>query len=79
VDFAQLERQDGEGGDFRFGAYERERVPEQRPCWIAWTDDRLKEVIQDNLERSALYGGALSGRGPRYCPSIEDKVVRFPG
>ncbi|HSG47105.1 MAG TPA: FAD-dependent oxidoreductase, partial [Longimicrobiales bacterium] len=49
-----------------------------RPCWITWTGEPLKDLILENLGRSALYGGEISGRGPRYCPSIEDKVVRFP-
>jgi tRNA uridine 5-carboxymethylaminomethyl modification enzyme len=78
VDFARLERQDGEAGDFRFSFYAREPFPEQRPCWITWTGDGLRRVVLENLARSALYGGEISGRGPRYCPSIEDKVVRFP-
>ena len=78
VDYSQVERQDGEPGDFRFSFYVRETVPEQRPCWITWTGDGLKHLIQENLTRSALYGGSISGRGPRYCPSIEDKIVRFP-
>lgn len=78
VDLSRLERQDGEGSDYRFSAYSREDLPEQRPCWITWADERLKRVVTENLEQSALYGGALAGRGPRYCPSIEDKVVRFP-
>jgi tRNA uridine 5-carboxymethylaminomethyl modification enzyme len=78
VDFSRLERQDGEEGDFRFSFYAREVVPEQRPCWITWTGEGLRRVVRENLARSALYGGEISGRGPRYCPSIEDKVVRFP-
>ena len=78
VDFARVERQDGEPEEFRFAGYVREAIPEQRPCWITWTGDALKEVVQRNLQRSALYGGEISGRGPRYCPSIEDKIVRFP-
>ncbi|MBW3534070.1 MAG: tRNA uridine-5-carboxymethylaminomethyl(34) synthesis enzyme MnmG [Gemmatimonadetes bacterium] len=78
VDLARLQRQDGDDEAFRFSAYHDEAVPEQLPCWIAWTGEPLKRVVLENLERSALYGGAISGRGPRYCPSIEDKVVRFP-
>jgi tRNA uridine 5-carboxymethylaminomethyl modification enzyme len=79
VDVSRLERQDGEPEDYRFSVYHREAIPEQRPCWITWTGDGLRDIVGRNLERSALYGGEISGRGPRYCPSIEDKVVRFPG
>ena len=78
VEFTGLERQDGEDTDFRFASYARETVPEQRPCWITWAGEALKAVVRENLARSALYGGSISGRGPRYCPSIEDKIVRFP-
>jgi tRNA uridine 5-carboxymethylaminomethyl modification enzyme len=78
VDFSRLERQDGDTPGYRFSAYAQEAVPEQRPCWITWTGPALREVVHQNLRKSALYGGAISGRGPRYCPSIEDKVLRFP-
>ena len=78
VDLERLERQDGEEGAYRFSAYTREAIPEQMPCWITWAGDPLKQVVHENLSRSALYGGEIAGRGPRYCPSIEDKVVRFP-
>ncbi|HSG07463.1 MAG TPA: tRNA uridine-5-carboxymethylaminomethyl(34) synthesis enzyme MnmG [Longimicrobiales bacterium] len=78
VDYARLERQDGEEAEYRFSLYEREAIPEQRPCWITWSGAGLEQVVRENLHRSALYGGSISGRGPRYCPSIEDKIVRFP-
>ena len=78
VDYSRVERQDGDPEDFRFSAYVEETVPGQLPCWITWTGEGLKKVVQENLERSALFGGEISGRGPRYCPSIEDKIVRFP-
>jgi tRNA uridine 5-carboxymethylaminomethyl modification enzyme len=78
VDFTRTERQDGDPQDFRFSSYVRESVPEQRPCWITWTGAGLREVVERSLDRSALFGGEISGRGPRYCPSIEDKIVRFP-
>jgi len=78
VDFSRTEVQHGEDSEFRFHPYLREERPGELPCWITWTGDPLKRIIQDNLHRSALYGGAISGQGPRYCPSIEDKVVRFP-
>jgi tRNA uridine 5-carboxymethylaminomethyl modification enzyme len=78
VNFDRVERQDGDDMAYRFAAYAEEVIPEQRPCWITWATGPLKEVVKANLHRSALYGGEISGRGPRYCPSIEDKVVRFP-
>ncbi|MSR23384.1 MAG: tRNA uridine-5-carboxymethylaminomethyl(34) synthesis enzyme MnmG [Gemmatimonadetes bacterium] len=78
VDFSRLEVQAGDVNDYRFSAYVDEPIPEQRVCWITWTGEGLRKVVQENLGRSALYGGAISGRGPRYCPSIEDKIVKFP-
>jgi len=48
------------------------------PCWLTYTNERTREIIEANLSRSAMYGGRISGVGPRYCPSIEDKIVRFP-
>lgn len=78
VNYGQCERQDGEEDPFWFSCYEREPAPGELPCWITWTGARLQEIVTRNLSRSALYGGEIGGRGPRYCPSIEDKVVRFP-
>jgi len=78
VDFSRTERQDGDDSVYRFAAYAQERIPDQLPCWITYSGDALKEVVTENLQRSALYGGEIAGRGPRYCPSIEDKIVRFP-
>jgi tRNA uridine 5-carboxymethylaminomethyl modification enzyme len=54
------------------------RHPEQRPCWITYAGAETKAIVADRLGESAMYGGAIGARGPRYCPSIEDKVVRFP-
>jgi tRNA uridine 5-carboxymethylaminomethyl modification enzyme len=58
----------------------KERPPalEQRPCWITFLGEAGKRLIQANLSASAMYGGAIEARGPRYCPSVEDKVVKFP-
>lgn len=78
VDFDRTERQDGDDVAYRFAAYAQEVIPDQLPCWITYSGDGLKDVVTRNLQRSALYGGEIAGRGPRYCPSIEDKIVRFP-
>jgi tRNA uridine 5-carboxymethylaminomethyl modification enzyme len=78
VDWSKLERQDGDGTAFRFSFFERVEPPQQLPCWITWAGEAAQEVIRAHLRESALYGGAISSRGPRYCPSVEDKVVKFP-
>ncbi len=78
VDFSKLERQDGEADGYRFSQFERVSRPQQLPCWITFAGEEVKAVIRDRIQDSALYGGALAGRGPRYCPSIEDKIVKFP-
>ena len=54
------------------------RHPEQLPCWITFLGDEGKQIIAENIARSAMYGGAIASRGPRYCPSVEDKIVKFP-
>ena len=78
VDWSRVERQDGDGTAYRFSFYDRAELPRQVPCWITWAGEEVKQIIRAHLEESALYGGAISGRGPRYCPSVEDKIVKFP-
>ena len=78
VDFGRLERQDGDIMPYWFSFYEQTRQLEQHPCWLTWTTEQLRDIISSHLNQSALYGGAIAGRGPRYCPSIEDKIVKFP-
>lgn len=78
VDFSGIERQPGDAGEFWFSFHERVSHPEQLPCYITWAGAAVKDIIGRHLTQSALYGGAISGRGPRYCPSIEDKIVKFP-
>jgi tRNA uridine 5-carboxymethylaminomethyl modification enzyme len=77
VDLLRLERQDGDPGPYWFSFYERSTHPEQRPCYFTRTGEQLRDLVLRHLRESALYGGAISGRGPRYCPSIEDKIVKF--
>jgi tRNA uridine 5-carboxymethylaminomethyl modification enzyme len=78
VNWSKVTRQDGEGDLHRFSFYERVERGRQVPCWITWAGEPVKEIIRAHLQESALYGGAISGRGPRYCPSVEDKIVKFP-
>lgn len=77
IDFSELEVQHGDEPPEPF-SYETETPPKnQRVCHISWTNERTKEVILENIHRSPLYSGSIEGVGPRYCPSIEDKIVRF--
>ena len=83
IDFSQMTRQDGED-DIPPFSYRNEMegklpapVEEQIPCWSIWTTDETRKVISDNMDRSPLYSGEIKGVGPRYCPSIEDKFMRF--
>jgi tRNA uridine 5-carboxymethylaminomethyl modification enzyme len=80
VDFSRLERQDGERPvpfSFAYGPDALESRPSV-PCWLTSTNAETHRIIRNNISRSPLYSGKISGRGPRYCPSIEDKVTRFP-
>ncbi len=77
IDFTTLERQDGEEPVVPF-SFETTTAPQNvLPCHITWTNEQTKQLILDNLHRSPLFGGKIEGVGPRYCPSIEDKIVRF--
>ena len=78
IDYSKMEKQDGEAPrPFSFVNDTVNNCP-QVPCWITHTTVKTHEIIRDNIHRSPLYGGKITGAGPRYCPSIEDKVVRFP-
>ncbi len=77
VDFSCLEIQEGETDIYPFSLL-TDGVPKvQRPCYLTYTNEKTHEIILANLHRSPLYSGKIEGTGPRYCPSIEDKVVRF--
>ncbi len=78
LDFAAMELQEGESIMMPF-SFDYESVDRPSiPCYITWTNERTHDIIRKNIHRSPLYGGKIVGKGPRYCPSIEDKVVRFP-
>lgn len=88
VDLSQLQVQDSEIDQFDYSwshFWDSPRVhagvtrhPEQIPCWISYLEGPGKQIIADNIGRSAMYGGSIAARGPRYCPSVEDKILRFP-
>jgi tRNA uridine 5-carboxymethylaminomethyl modification enzyme len=78
IDFSRLEPQHGDDPPMPF-SFSSERITQsQVPCHIAYTNEKSHEIIRSGLDRSPLYSGVIEGIGPRYCPSIEDKVVRFP-
>jgi len=88
VDYSALARQESEIEDFDYSwshfwekprrAGNEKRHPSQMPCWITYLGAEGKAIIQQNIRSSAMYGGAIASLGPRYCPSVEDKVVKFP-
>ncbi len=88
VNYEQLQVQESEIEQFDYSwshfwdsprrSGETTRHPVQLPCWITNTTEGTRRIIQDNLSKSAMYGGAIGSRGPRYCPSVEDKIVKFP-
>lgn len=79
VDFSVMEEQFGDEKivPFSFTNREEDIRREQISCWLTYTNEETHKIIRDNLDRSPLYSGMIEGTGPRYCPSIEDKVVRF--
>ena len=77
VDFSKMELQAGDTGIEAFSFENEPRDFEQVDCYLTYTNAKTHKIIMDNLHRSPLYGGVIEGTGPRYCPSIEDKVVRF--
>ncbi len=77
LDYAAMARQDGDASAPPFSFLTDHVDCPQQPCWLTYTNDQTHTIIRENLHRSPLYSGVIEGTGPRYCPSIEDKVVRF--
>ena len=77
IDYSKTEIQPGDDVGRAFSFETTEYILDQLPCWLTYTNDRTHKVIDDNLHLSAMYSGMIKGTGPRYCPSIEDKFVRF--
>ena len=77
IDFSVMDVQPGETDIYPFSFLTDGVKKEQRPCYLTYTNEKTHEIIRNNLDRSPLYSGKIHGTGPRYCPSIEDKVVRF--
>ncbi|MBK6423385.1 MAG: tRNA uridine-5-carboxymethylaminomethyl(34) synthesis enzyme MnmG [Gemmatimonadetes bacterium] len=77
IDLGGFPRQDGDAMPYWFSSLERHPRLPQLPCYLAWAGASVRSLIEAHLGESALYGGEISGRGPRYCPSIEDKIVKF--
>ena len=80
IDFSRMEEQFGDKKivPFSFSTDPETIQKEQVSCWLTYTSAKTHEIIRANLDRSPLFSGAIEGTGPRYCPSIEDKVVKFP-
>lgn len=77
LDYSAFERQDGDEEIGSFSFLEQKRMPKQLPCWIAYTSDEVHDTLKKGFDRSPMFNGAIQSVGPRYCPSIEDKINRF--
>ena len=77
IDFSKMEKQDGDKEIEMFSFDDNVIERKQQPCYLTYTNEQTHKIIRENLHRSPLYAGEIEGTGPRYCPSIEDKVVRF--
>tara|TARA_B100000700_G_scaffold270671_1_gene312978 strand:- start:2403 stop:4235 length:1833 start_codon:yes stop_codon:yes gene_type:complete len=77
LDYSQAEEQPGDDQPEPFSYMTDELTQQQLPCWITYTNDQVHQLIRDNLDRAPMYSGQINSAGPRYCPSIEDKIIRF--
>jgi tRNA uridine 5-carboxymethylaminomethyl modification enzyme len=77
IDFKKLEEQKGDEDPGKFSFTNKKKLTKQRSCYLAYTNEEVHDILRTGFEKSPLFQGAIKGRGPRYCPSIEDKIVRF--
>ncbi|MEH7391827.1 tRNA uridine-5-carboxymethylaminomethyl(34) synthesis enzyme MnmG [Bacillus sp. JJ1503] len=77
IDYSKTEIQPGDDAPLAFSYETTKFITDQLPCWLTYTSERTHQIIEANLHRSPMYSGMIQGKGPRYCPSIEDKIVRF--
>jgi tRNA uridine 5-carboxymethylaminomethyl modification enzyme len=77
IDTSKMEIQPGDEEPRAFSFETTEYITDQLPCWLTYTNEKTHQYIQENLHRAPMYSGVIEGTGPRYCPSIEDKIVRF--
>ncbi len=77
IDYRQAEEQPGDAEPEPFSYMTDKITQQQLPCWITYTNNKVHQLIRDNLDRAPMYSGQINSAGPRYCPSIEDKIVRF--
>lgn len=77
IDFSVMEKEEGEEGIYSFSFLSKLKLTEQLPCYLTYTNEETHRIIKENIEKAPMYNGSIKGTGPRYCPSIEDKVMRF--
>ena len=77
IDFSKVEKEIIEDNEYGFSIRSKTKISEQISCYLTYTNEETHKIIRDNIKKSSLYSGWINGVGPRYCPSIEDKVIRF--
>ncbi|WP_036464905.1 tRNA uridine-5-carboxymethylaminomethyl(34) synthesis enzyme MnmG [Mycoplasmopsis sturni] len=78
IDFSQVEKEKLEDSELHFSNRSNVKLDKQVSCYLTYTTEETHQIIRDNIEKSAMYSGLIEGVGPRYCPSVEDKIMRFP-
>jgi tRNA uridine 5-carboxymethylaminomethyl modification enzyme len=77
LDYSQMEEQSGDAEPSKFSYLDTPRLVQQRPCYITYTNERVHDILREGFEKSPMFQGRIKGLGPRYCPSVEDKINRF--